>query len=108
MVGKLHARLLRELANVLPRLLSIIFERLRRAGGSSMYGGKQMLPPSSKKVQKNELGICRPVSLPLALGKITEQVLLELISGHMQKAKVTGNSQHGFTEGKSRVTHCLL
>jgi len=51
-----------------------------------------MLPPSSKKCQKDYLGNCRPVSLTSALGKIMEQTFLELISGHMQKRKVTGNT----------------
>lgn len=59
-----------------------------------MHEGRQMLTPSSKKGQKDDLGFCRPLSLTLALGKIMEQVVLEPISGHMQKRKVTGNSQH--------------
>lgn len=105
---KLHARLLREPANVLAKLLSIIFERLWRSGDFSMYRGRQILPPSSKKGKKDDLGICKPVSLTSAPENIMEQVLLELISGHMQKRKVSGNSQHGFTKGKSDVTHCLL
>ena len=98
MVGKTACKSA-ERTNVLARLLSIIFERLWRSG-DSMYGGRQMFLLSSKKGQKDGLGICRPVSLTSALGKIMEQVLLEIISGHMQKMKVTGNSQHGFTKGK--------
>lgn len=43
---KLHARLLRELANVLARLLSKTFESLWRPGDSSVHGGRKMLPPS--------------------------------------------------------------
>lgn len=78
-----------------------------------------MWPPSSKKknpktqttnkqTQKEDLGICRPASLTSALGKIMERVLLELISEHMQRKKETENSQRGFTNSKSCVTHWLL
>lgn len=50
--------------------------------------------------QKDNLGIFKPPLLGLtsALGNILEEALLEVISGHMQKGKVTGKSQHGFTK----------
>lgn len=64
--------------------------------------------PNNKQTQKEDLGICRLASLTSALGKIMEQVLLELISEHMQRKKETENSQRGFTNSKSCVTHWLL
>lgn len=64
-----------------------------------MTGRKQMLHPSFKNGEKGNYIQIDLTSVP---GKIMEQVFLECISGHMKK--MTGSSQHGFTEGKSRLT----
>lgn len=36
-----------------------------------------------------------------------DQVLLEQIPGHRKETKVTGNSQHSFTNGKSHLTNFI-
>ena len=48
-----------------------------------------------------------PDSLTSVSGKIMERVLSGCISGHAREKKVTGNSQHGFAKGKSRLTHLI-
>lgn len=64
-----------------------------------MPGGKPVLLPSSKKGKEdpgNNL-----TSIP---GKVVEQVILEVITRHVEEKKVTRSSQHGFTKGKSCLT----
>lgn len=57
---------------------------------------------------KENLGQYRPVSLPLAPGKVTEQLNSETISGHVKDQKVTGSHYHGFTKAKWCLTKWVV
>lgn len=60
-----------------------------------------MLPPF-KRGPKDLLRNCRPGAVTSGPEKIME-VIAESGLRHVQK--VVGNRQHGFTEGKSHLTH---
>ena len=60
-----------------------------------------------KKGEKDDLGNCRPVSLTSVPGKVIEQLVLDAISKQLEEKKITGNSQHGFTKGKSSLTNLV-
>ncbi|GAB0179750.1 mitochondrial enolase superfamily member 1 [Grus japonensis] len=69
----MHPRVLKELADVIARLLSIIFERSWRTGEVPEDWRKASVTLVFKKGKKEDLGNYRPVSLTSIPGKMMEQ-----------------------------------
>jgi len=77
--GRMHPRVLRELADVIAEPLPIIFERSWRTGEVPQDWRKASVTPIFKRVKKEDPGTYRPLSLTSILGKIMEQLILEII-----------------------------
>jgi len=98
---------LRELADVIAEPLSIIFERSWRTGEVPEDWRKANVTPIFKKGKKEDPGNYRPVSLTSILGKVMEQLILEVIIKQVKEKKVIRSSQRGFTKGKPCLTNLI-
>ncbi|GAB0182538.1 mitochondrial enolase superfamily member 1 [Grus japonensis] len=99
----MHPQVLRELADVIAMLLSIIFERSWRTGGLQE---KINVTPVFKSGKKEDPGNYRLVSLTSIPGKVMEQLILDVISKHVEE-KVIVSGQQRFTKGKSCLTNLI-
>ena len=64
-------------------------------------GRKASVIPVFKKGKKEDPGNCTLATLTSILGKVMEQLILDVISKQVEEKKVIRSSQHGFTKGKS-------
>ncbi|KFQ31970.1 hypothetical protein N332_05289, partial [Mesitornis unicolor] len=80
----IHPRVLRDVAEVLTKPLSINYQQSWLTGEVSVDWRLANVTPIYKKGQKEDLGNYRPVSLTSVPGKVMEQIILSAITRHMQ------------------------
>ncbi|KAK4810576.1 hypothetical protein QYF61_007313 [Mycteria americana] len=104
---EIHLRVLKELADVLTKPLSIIYQQSWLTGEVPADWRLANVTPIFKKGQKEDPGNCRPVSLTSVLGKLMEQIILSAITRHVEDNQGIKPSQHGFRKGRSCLTNLI-
>ncbi|KFP23397.1 RNA-directed DNA polymerase from mobile element jockey, partial [Colius striatus] len=84
----MHLRVLRELADVIAKPLSIIFEQSWRTGEVPEDWRKANVTPVFKKGRKDDPGNYRLVSLTSIPGKVMEQLILNVVTKLMEEKMV--------------------
>ncbi|GAB0177485.1 mitochondrial enolase superfamily member 1 [Grus japonensis] len=103
----MHPQVLRELADVIARLLSITFEMSWKTEEVPEDWRKANVTLAFKKGKKEDPGNYRPVSLTSIHKKVMEQLILRVINKQVEEKVVIGSGQHGFTRGKSCLTNVI-
>ncbi|KAK4814215.1 hypothetical protein QYF61_012554 [Mycteria americana] len=104
---EIHPRVLKELADVLTKPLSIIYQQSWLTGEIPVDWRLANVTPIFKKGLKEDPGNYRPVSLTSVPGKLMEQIILSAIIRHVEDNQGIKPSQHGFRKGRSCLTNLI-
>ncbi|KAK4814767.1 hypothetical protein QYF61_026744 [Mycteria americana] len=104
---EIHPRVLKELAEVLTKPLSIIYQQSWLTGEVRADWRLANVTLIFKKGQKEDPGNYRPVSLTSVPGKLMEQIILSAITQHVENNQGIKPSQHGFRKGRSCLTNLI-
>ena len=99
--------MLRELAGVVVKTLSIIFRLSWLTADVPVDWKLANVTPIFRKGQKDDPGSYRPISLTSVPGKVMERTILGTIMDQLKVNQGIRPSQHGFTNGRSCLTNLI-
>ena len=103
----LHPRVLKELADVVAKPLSIIFQQSWLTRDVSVDWKLANVMPIFKKGQKDDPGSYRPISLTSVPGKAMEQIISRVMREQSKINQGIRPSQRGFTNSRSCLTNLI-
>ena len=103
----LHPRVLRELADVVAKPLSIIFWQSWLTGDVLVDWKLANVTPIFKKGRRDDPGSYRPISLTSVPGKVMERIISGTIMDQLKVNQGIRPSQHGFTNGRCCLTNLI-
>jgi len=105
---EVHPQVLSELVDEVAQPLFILFEKSWKSSKVPTDWRRGNISPIFKKGKKEDPGNYTPVRLTSVPSNIMEQILLETMLRHVENKKVIGNSQQGFSKGKSYLTDLVV
>lgn len=103
----IHPRVLNELADIIAKPLSIIFETSVTESRLPEDWKCANITAIHKKGDRKVAGNYRPVSLTCIACKLLETIIREHIMNHMKRNKLFSTQQFGFISGRSTVLQLL-
>ena len=104
----IHPKALKELAEILAKPLTIIFNTSIQTGIVPDLWKIGNIIALFKKGDKSDPGNYRPVSLTSVVGKLMEKIVRKVIVNHMIKNDLYSKKQFGFISGRSTTLQLLL
>ncbi|KAJ7405118.1 Melatonin receptor type 1A [Willisornis vidua] len=103
----IHLRILKEIADVIAKPLSMIFEQSWESREVPANWKLVNIVPNFRKGKKEDRRNYRPASLTSVTGKVMKNIILESIEKHLKDNTVTGYSQQDFMRGKSCLSSLI-
>ena len=105
---KISPRILKELADVISRPLTIIFQHSIDTGSVPSQWREAFVTPIFKKGDRHTASNYRPVSLTAVCCKLCEHIIAKAIINHLEEKGLLSDYQHGFRGKRSCETQLLL
>ena len=103
----LHPRVLKELASVLAKPLSIVYRTSLDSGIVPMAWKTARITQIFKKGDKRDPSNYRPVSLTSIASKILESIIGDSVMSHLLTNNLLSSKQFGFIAGRSTTLQIL-
>lgn len=95
-LDEIHSQVIKELVHKVTKSLSMMFYKLWQSCEVNAVCKRGNIAPFCIKGKREDLRNCRPVSLTSVLGKVMNQILLEIMLRLIANKEFTCDGQHGF------------